>query len=73
MITIERLTKKCGPTIAVEDISFTAAGGRVTGFLGPNGAGESTTLSITPHGSSAQARRGDAGALALSLASGPRR
>jgi ABC-2 type transport system ATP-binding protein len=46
MITIERLTKKYGPTLAVDDISFTAASGRVTGFLGPNGAGKSTTLRI---------------------------
>jgi ABC-2 type transport system ATP-binding protein len=46
MITIERLTKKYGPTLAVDDVSFTADSGRVTGFLGPNGAGKSTTLRI---------------------------
>src|SRR3954467_9458860 len=44
MITIERLTKKYGTTLAVDDVSFTASSGRVTGFLGPNGAGKSTTL-----------------------------
>jgi ABC-2 type transport system ATP-binding protein len=46
MITIERLTKKYGTTLAVDDVSFTAEAGRVTGFLGPNGAGKSTTLRI---------------------------
>jgi ABC-2 type transport system ATP-binding protein len=46
MITIERLTKQYGTTLAVDDVSFTAEAGRVTGFLGPNGAGKSTTLRI---------------------------
>jgi ABC-2 type transport system ATP-binding protein len=46
MITIDRLTKKYGATLAVDDVSFTARAGRVTGFLGPNGAGKSTTLRI---------------------------
>jgi ABC-2 type transport system ATP-binding protein len=46
MITVERLTKRYGPTLAVDDVTFTAAPGRVTGFLGPNGAGKSTTMRI---------------------------
>jgi ABC-2 type transport system ATP-binding protein len=46
MIIIERLTKKYGPTVAVDDVTFAAAPGRVTGFLGPNGAGKSTTMRI---------------------------
>ena len=46
MITIDKLTKKYGTTLAVDDVSFTAEAGRVTGFLGPNGAGKSTTLRI---------------------------
>ena len=46
MITIDRLTKKYGTTLAVDDVSFTAEAGRVSGFLGPNGAGKSTTLRI---------------------------
>jgi len=46
MINVERLTRKYGHTIAVDDISFTASAGRVTGFLGPNGAGKSTTMRI---------------------------
>ncbi len=46
MITVEGLTKKYGPTVAVDDVTFTAAPGRVTGFLGPNGAGKSTSLRV---------------------------
>lgn len=43
-ITVDRLTKRFGNIVAVNDLSFTAEPGRVTGFLGPNGAGKSTTL-----------------------------
>jgi ABC-type Na+ transport system ATPase subunit NatA len=46
MIAIERLTKKYGTTLAVDDVSFAAEAGRVTGFLGPNGAGRSTTQPV---------------------------
>ncbi|SCL60244.1 ABC-2 type transport system ATP-binding protein [Micromonospora citrea] len=38
------LTKRYGRTIAVDDVSFVAAPGRVTGFLGLNGSGKTTTL-----------------------------
>jgi ABC-2 type transport system ATP-binding protein len=44
VIEVERLTKRFGSTLAVDDLSFTVAPGTVTGFLGPNGAGKSTTL-----------------------------
>ncbi len=43
-IQVERLTKRYGETLAVDDLSFTVDAGRVTGFLGPNGSGKSTTL-----------------------------
>jgi ABC-2 type transport system ATP-binding protein len=43
-ITVERLVKRYGETMAVDDLSFTVEAGRVTGFLGPNGSGKSTTL-----------------------------
>ncbi|MCW2737515.1 MAG: transporter related protein, partial [Nocardioides sp.] len=39
MITVESVTKTYGGFTAVDDVSFTASAGRVTGFLGPNGAG----------------------------------
>ncbi|MER7280234.1 ATP-binding cassette domain-containing protein [Dactylosporangium sp. NPDC000244] len=44
MIVVEELTKRYGPTVAVDGLSFTVRPGCVTGFLGPNGAGKSTTM-----------------------------
>ncbi len=44
MIKAQGLTKRYGPTTAVDHMSFTVEPGRVTGFLGPNGAGKSTTM-----------------------------
>jgi ABC-2 type transport system ATP-binding protein len=46
MIEVNRLTKRYGPTTAVDGLSFTVRPGHVTGFLGPNGAGKSTTLRL---------------------------
>jgi ABC-2 type transport system ATP-binding protein len=46
MIAVGGLTRKYGPTMAVDDVTFTAAPGRVTGFLGPNGAGKSTSMRV---------------------------
>lgn len=43
-IAIDGLTKRFGSVTAVDDLSFTVAPGRVTGFLGPNGSGKTTTL-----------------------------
>src|ERR1700722_1404123 len=45
-IEISGLTKRYGNTLAVDDLSFTVQPGRVTGFLGPNGAGQSTTMRL---------------------------
>ncbi|MFF3484405.1 ABC transporter ATP-binding protein [Streptomyces sp. NPDC002701] len=44
MIEVDRLTKRYGEVLAVDDLSFTVRPGEVTGFLGPNGAGKSTTM-----------------------------
>jgi ABC-2 type transport system ATP-binding protein len=46
MIVIRELTKRYGPTLALDRLSFEVRPGVVTGFLGPNGAGKSTTLRI---------------------------
>jgi ABC-2 type transport system ATP-binding protein len=46
MIEATGLTKRYGPTVAVDDLSFTVRPGVVTGFLGPNGAGKTTTMRL---------------------------
>lgn len=43
-IEVRGLTKSFGHVRAVDDLSFDVAPGRVTGFLGPNGSGKTTTL-----------------------------
>src|SRR4051794_39240242 len=45
-LEIDRVTKRYGHEVVVDDLTFTVAAGRVTGFLGPNGAGKSTTMKI---------------------------
>ncbi len=46
MIAVERVTKRYGEKVAVDDLTFTVKPGIVTGFLGPNGAGKSTTMRV---------------------------
>src|SRR5690606_27337913 len=43
-IDVERLTVSFGTMRAVDHLSFTVPSGQVVGFLGPSGAGKTTTL-----------------------------
>jgi ABC-2 type transport system ATP-binding protein len=43
-IEIKGLSKHFGSVLAVDNLAFTVEPGRVTGFLGPNGSGKTTTL-----------------------------
>src|SRR3989339_1018677 len=45
-IDVEKLTKRYGDLLAVNDISFAVKKGEVFAFLGPNGAGKTTTVEI---------------------------
>ena len=46
MIELRNLTKKFGDVTAVNDLTFTVQPGVVTGFLGPNGSGKTTTMKM---------------------------
>lgn len=46
MIRVAELTKRFGPTVAVDRVSFEIERGEVVGFLGPNGAGKTTTIRV---------------------------
>ena len=44
MIQVQSISKSFGKIKAVQDVSFSAPDGQITGLLGPNGAGKSTIL-----------------------------
>ena len=46
VIEVEKLTKRYGELLAVNDISFAVRKGEVFALLGPNGAGKTTTVEI---------------------------
>lgn len=46
MIEVQNVTKRYGPTLAVDNISFRVEKGEIVGFLGPNAAGKTTTMRI---------------------------
>jgi len=46
MIQVTNLSKSFGDVKAVQDVSFVAPDGLITGLLGPNGAGKSTAMRL---------------------------
>jgi ABC-2 type transport system ATP-binding protein len=45
-IEVTAVSKRFGPVLALDGMSFTVRPGQVTGFIGPNGAGKSTTMRV---------------------------
>ena len=46
MIALEGVTKRFGKRLVLEDVTFEAPPGAITGLLGPNGAGKTTLLRL---------------------------
>ncbi len=44
VLKFDSASKRFGPTLAVDSLSFSVAPGQICGFLGPNGAGKTTSL-----------------------------
>ena len=44
MLSVQKLPKKFGKHIAVDQLTFMLHSGEVVGLLGPNGAGKSTQI-----------------------------
>jgi ABC-2 type transport system ATP-binding protein len=45
-IVIERVTRRFGELVAVDELSFEVESGEIFGLLGPNGAGKTTTVNL---------------------------
>lgn len=46
VLEVERVSKRFGAVMALEDVTFTVREGEIVGILGPNGAGKTTMLRI---------------------------
>jgi ABC-2 type transport system ATP-binding protein len=46
MLAVDRLTRRYGALVGIQDLSFDVRPGEVLGLLGPNGSGKSTTVKI---------------------------
>jgi neutral amino acid transport system ATP-binding protein len=46
LLQIERLSKRFGGVVAVDDCSLSVEGGSITGLIGPNGSGKTTVFNL---------------------------
>ena len=44
LLRVERVSKRFGPIVAVDDLSISVNEGEIVALLGPNGAGKSTLI-----------------------------
>jgi ABC-2 type transport system ATP-binding protein len=58
VVTVNGLTKRYGPKVAVDDVTFRVEAGEIFGLLGPNGSGKTTTVECVQG-----LRRPDAGSI----------
>jgi ABC-2 type transport system ATP-binding protein len=46
LVTLDRVSRRFGDVVALDDVSLSIDSGRIVGLLGPNGAGKTTLLSL---------------------------
>ena len=46
LLEVKNVTKRYGQQVALQDVSFDVAPGRIVGLLGPNGSGKTTLIKI---------------------------
>jgi branched-chain amino acid transport system ATP-binding protein len=46
LLEVEKVTKRFGGLVALNDVSFSVAQGEILGIIGPNGAGKTTLFSV---------------------------
>ncbi len=46
LLEVDRITRRFGGLVAVNEVSFTLASGEILGLIGPNGAGKSTLFNL---------------------------